>query len=73
MNTPTDLSGSKWKAPMGIAGFASASRNWGVVNSQGQAISRDGVAPSVWRTKAIAAEVAPYVDGFRGYTWVEIF
>jgi hypothetical protein len=67
-----NLSKSFWKVNEKKATFTSQ-RAYGVVNNKSQALSSDGVNPSTWHTMKIAKEIAEYCEGFKGYSWVNLY
>ena len=72
MNTAKNISKFFYKAKLG-AGFFVSSRVYGVVNSEGLALSSDGVKPASYVSMKVAKEIALYADGFQGYCWISIF
>ena len=72
MNTAKNISKFFYKAKLG-AGFFTSSRVYGVLNSEGLALSSDGIVPSSYVSMKVAKEIALYADGFEGYCWIEIF
>ena len=54
------------------ASFESGNPGFGIQREDGLFISRDGSTPSVWRTKKIADQLAPYADTFTAHTWVQV-
>ena len=56
----------------GVATFAST-RVYGVLNSKGQALSKDGKTPATYTSLEIAKKNAIYCDGFTDHSWVDVF
>lgn len=66
-----NLTGATWSKGNLRASFSAQSRNWGVMNAEGLVLAKDGT-PSVWSSKKIAEQVAPYADGFANHEWIEV-
>lgn len=63
MTKPINIARRNWATPDGrrTAAFASSAPAWALMDeATGLLLSKDGEQPSVWRTKAIAASIAPY-------------
>ena len=71
MNIAKNISGIKWSTALGMAVFHSQ-KAYGVLNSEGQALSADGVKPATYISMKVAKEMAGYADGFIGYSWVDL-
>jgi hypothetical protein len=73
MNIAINLSNKFWKTPQGVETFSSNGAAWGVVNSKGKVLAKNGV-PCTWRTKRLVVnDIAPYADGFMGHEWICIY
>jgi hypothetical protein len=69
--TATNIAGARWVEDAKVTGFAAARPAYGITNDQGQALSFNGTAPSVWDRKAIAQSIADTVET-DGVTWIEV-
>ncbi len=67
--TARNAAGVHWMMNGRKATFAAERPGFGVVDSQGRWLSRDGVTPSVWETKKVAAIHAEYPSPLFG--WVQ--
>lgn len=58
---PVNVAGVSWVESGRQATFASSRPGFGVEHVRtGELLSKDGVVPSVWRTKAVAMVIAQY-------------
>ena len=73
MNSAANISALYFVDPTGRVAKFMASRAYGVLNAaKTHAIGRRGI-PCTWDTKRVAAECAPYADGFTNHQWVPVF
>lgn len=72
VNRAANISGYYFKTSKGIQGFQSQ-KAYGIINPNGQALSKDGESPMTAPSMASAKEQAKYANGFKGYGWINIY
>jgi hypothetical protein len=70
--TVTNLTDATWTEGSRRVGFEAKGATYGIVNDRGQALSFNGVSPSVWDRKNIAQQIAGTIVLDDTLTWVEV-